>query len=48
MFLVCYVILKDHLSKRYSDFIGRSLLKLVTILPGLVVIGTAMKEMQWF
>ena len=44
MILVCHVILQDHVIKGSYDFIGRSPLRLVKILPGLVAIGTLIVE----
>ena len=39
MFLVCHMISKDHLTKMYSNIMGKSQGRLVTILPGLIIMG---------
>ena len=40
MNFVCHVTLRDHVIKALNDFIARSSLRYVTILPGLAAIGT--------
>ena len=44
MILVCKVILQDHVIKRLCDFMGRSSLMQVTILPSLVTIVALVVE----
>ena len=46
MSLVCYMIYEDHVTKRPSKFICWTHLRKVTILPGLVAIGTVVLEIQ--
>ena len=40
----CHVTLQDHMIKALNDFIARSPLRYVTILPSLVTIGTVLGE----
>ena len=40
MNFVCHVTSRDHVIKALNDFIARSSLRYVTILPGLAAIGT--------
>ena len=40
IFLVCHVISQDHVIKRYSNVMGTSPSRVVTILSSLVAIGT--------
>ena len=44
MVFICHVTLQDHLIKALYDFMVRSSLRLVDILPGVVPIGTVVKE----
>ena len=42
--LVCCIISQDHVIKKYTNVMGRSPLRLVTILPSLVNIETVVVE----
>ena len=44
MVLVCLVILQHHVPKGSSNIMGNSPLRLATILPSLVAIGTEVKK----
>ena len=44
MVLVYPVISQDHLTKRYSNIMGRSRSRFLTKLPSLVAIGTVVVE----
>ena len=43
-FLVCQVLSQDHETKKYSNIMGSSPGRLVTILPSLVAIGNVLVE----
>ena len=44
MVFICHVTLQDHVIKALYDFMVRSSSRLVDILPGVVAIGTVVKE----
>ena len=48
VFLVCQVILQDHVTKGYSKIMGRGRLRLVTILTSLVALGTVTTTVRCF
>ena len=46
--IMVLVILQDNITKQQNNITGSIFSRLVTILPNLTVIGTAIVEMSWF
>ena len=47
MVLVCHVFSQDRAAKKLSNVMGRSPSKIISRLPSLVAISTAVVEIQW-
>ena len=48
MFVICHVILQDHMTQESCDYMGRGPLRKVTTLPSLVAIDTGSGDIHWF
>ena len=48
MVFICHVTLQDHVIRALYDFMVRISSRLVDILPGVVAIGTVVKEIKLF